>query len=288
MNTPSNAPPLYPQPTPKTPKGPFWTGFGVGCAVSLVGALLIGVIAMIIAMVAGLSTGLSTARDQARASFEARQAQQIAAGQAIAAEAAAAAKTGKSGSDTRAAAPAAPAAPDAAADGDDESMSIEELAITTALENEDYDTAEKLAREYVAHNPEDEAARALLQTVRIERAVAVGDITSADALFSEAREMAMEIDSSTALAVADLWISEGEPERGLAIAEAVLKATTGNDEYDRYIRGSALLVRGLAKAALGDPVGGASDIEDAIELAPDEETAAEWQQYLDEIREKSR
>jgi len=256
--------------------------------VSLVGALLIGVVFVIIAMVAGLSTGLSTARDQARASFEARQAQQIAAGQAIAAEAAAAAKTGKSGSDTRAAAPAAPAAPDAAADGDDESMSIEELAITTALENEDYDTAEKLAREYVAHNPEDEAARALLQTVRIERALAVGDITSADALFSEAREMAMEIDPSTALAVADLWISEGEPERGLAIAEAVLKDTTGNDEYDRYIRGSALLIRGLAKAELGDPVGGASDIEDAIELAPDEETAAAWQQYLDEIREKSR
>jgi len=288
VNTPSNAPPLYPQPTPKTSKGPFWTGFGVGCAVSLVGALLIGVVFVIIAMVAGLSTGLSTARDQARASFEARQAQQIAAGQAIAAEAAAAAKTGKSGSDTRAAAPAAPAAPDAAADGDDESMSIEELAITTALENEDYDTAEKLAREYVAHNPEDEAARALLQTVRIERALAVGDITSADALFSEAREMAMEIDPSTALAVADLWISEGEPERGLAIAEAVLKDTTGNDEYDRYIRGSALLIRGLAKAELGDPVGGASDIEDAIELAPDEETAAAWQQYLDEIREKSR
>ncbi|RLS47115.1 MAG: hypothetical protein DWH86_01110 [Planctomycetota bacterium] len=284
MTTPPNAPPLYPQSPPKTSKGRFWTGFGVGCAVSLVGALLIGVIAMIIAMVAGLSTGLSTARDQARTAFEARQAQQIAAGQAIAAEAAAAAKTGKAGSDMR----ATPAAPDAAADGDDESMSIEELAITTALENEDYDTAEKLAREYVEHNPEDEAARALLQTVRIERAVAAGDITSADALFSEAREMAMEIDPSAALAVADLWISEGEPDRGLAIAEAVLKATTGNDEYDRYVRGSALLIRGLAKAELGDPVGGASDIEDAIELAPDEETAAEWQQYLDEIREKSR
>jgi hypothetical protein len=39
---------------------------------------------------------------------------------------------------------------------------------------------------------------------------------------------------------------------------------------------------------LGDLAGGAKDLEDSIELAPDEETAAEWQQYLDEIRQKSR
>jgi tetratricopeptide (TPR) repeat protein len=167
-------------------------------------------------------------------------------------------------------------------------MSVEELAIASALENEDYDTAEKLARELVARDPKDPLARALLQTVRIERAVAAGDIASADALLSEAREQALELDPFAALGVADLWIAEGEPARGLAIADLVVKSTTGTTDDARYLRGAALLVRGMAKAELGDLAGGAKDLEDSVELAPDEETAAEWQQYLDEIREKSR
>ena len=288
VNIPTNAPPIQPHAVSTTPKHGFWTGFSVGCAVSLVGALLIGVIAVIVAMVAGLSS----ARDEARAAYATSQAQQIAAGQAIAAESAAAHAAQDANGGMADGDPSSPASPLAGAGDDaddaDGTMSVEELAINSALENEDYDTAEKVARELVARNPEDPLARALLQTVRIERAVAAGDIASADALLSEARELALELDPFAALGVADLWISEGEPDRGLAIAELVLKATTGTTDDARYLRGSALLIRGVAKAELGDLAGATKDIEESIELAPDEETAAEWQQYLDEIREKSR
>ena len=288
VNIPTNTPPIQPHAVGTTPKHGFWTGFSVGCAVSLVGALLIGVIAVLVAMAAGLST----ARDQARDAYAASQAQQIAAGQAIAAESAAAyaAQNGNGGiADEDPSLPASPlVGADGDADDDDETMSVEELAIDSALETEDYDTAEKLARELVARNPNDPLASALLQTVRIERALAVGDIASADALLTEARELALELDPSVALAVADLWIAEGEPARGLAIADLVVKSTTGTTDDARFLRGAALLVRGIAKAELGDLAGGTKDLEDSVRLAPDKETAAEWQQYLDQIREKSR
>ena len=239
VNIPTNSPPIQPHAVSTSPKHGFWTGFSVGCAVSLVGALLIGVIVVIVAMAAGLSS----ARDEARAAYATSQEQQIAAGQAIAAEAAAAyaAQNANGGmADT------------------DPPPSVSPLA------------------------------RALLQTVRIERAVAAGDIASADALLNEARELALELDPFAALGVADLWIAEGEPARGLAIAELVLKSTTGTTDDARFLRGSALLIRGIAKAELGDLAGATKDITDSIELAPDEETAADWQQYLDQIREKSR
>ena len=289
VNISTNTPPIQPHAVSTTPKHGFWTGFSVGCAVSLVGALLIGVIAVIIAMAAGLST----ARDQARDAYARSQAQQIAAGQAVAAEVAAAYAAQNGNGGMADGDPSLPASPLVGADGDaadepDEIMSVEELAIASALENEDYDTAEKLARELVARDPKDPLARALLQTVRIERAVAAGDIASADALLSEARELALELDPFAALGVADLWIAEGEPARGLAIADLVVKSTTGTTDDARFLRGAALLVRGIAKAELGDLAGGTKDLEDSIELAPDQETAAEWQQYLDQIREKSR
>ncbi len=288
VNIPTNTPPIQPHAVSTTPKHGFWTGFSVGCAVSLVGALLIGVIAVLVAMAAGLST----ARDQARDAYAASKAQQIAAGQAVAAEAAAAYAEQNGNGGMADEDPSLPASPLVGADGDAddgaETMSVEELAIDSALETEDYDTAEKLARELVARNPNDPLARALLQTVRIERAVAAGDIASADALLIEARELALELDPSVALAVADRWIAEGEPARGLAIADLVVKSTTGTTDDARYLRGAALLIRGMAKAELGDLAGGTKDLEDSVRLAPDKETAAEWQQYLDQIREKSR
>jgi hypothetical protein len=245
----------------------------------------------VIAVIVAMAAGLNTARDQARDAYATSQAQQIAAGQAVAAEAAAAYAAQNGNGDMADGDPSLPASPLVGADGDDdgdETMSVEELAIASALETEDYDTAEKLARELVARDPKDPLARALLQMVRIERAVAAGDIASADALLSEAREQALELDPFAALGVADLWIAEGEPARGLAIADLVVKSTIGTTDDARYLRGAALLIRGIAKAELGDLAGGAKDLEDSIELAPDEETAAEWQQYLDEIREKSR
>ena len=286
VNISTNAPSIQPHAVSTSPKHGFWAGFSVGCAVSLVGALLIGVIAVIVAMAAGLSS----ARDEARAAYATSQEQQIAAGQAIAAEAAAAyaAQNANGGMADTDPPPSASPLVDAGVDADDETMSVEELAITTALENEDYDTAERVAREWLARNPEDPLARAVLQMVRIERAVAAGDIASADALLNEARELALELDPFAALGVADLWIAEGEPARGLAIAELVLKSTTGTTDDARFLRGSALLIRGIAKAELGDLAGAAKDITESIELAPDEETAADWQQYLDQIREKSR
>ena len=289
VNIPTNSPPIQPHAVSTSPKHGFWTGFSVGCAVSLVGALLIGVIVVIVAMAAGLSS----ARDEARAAYATSQEQQIAAGQAIAAEAAAAyaAQNANGGMADTDPPPSVSPLVDAGGDADDavdETMSVEELAITIALENEDYDTAEKLARELVARDPKDPLARALLQTVRIERAVAAGDIASADALLNEARELALELDPFAALGVADLWIAEGEPARGLAIAELVLKSTTGTTDDARFLRGSALLIRGIAKAELGDLAGATKDITESIELAPDEETAADWQQYLDQIRQKSR
>jgi hypothetical protein len=289
VNISTNAPSIQPHAVSTSPKHGFWTGFSVGCAVSLVGALPIGVIVVIVAMAAGLST----ARDEARAAYATSQEQQIAAGQAIAAEAAAAhaAQNANGGMADTDPPPSASPLVDAggdADDADDETMSVDELAITTALENEDYDTAERVAREWLARNPEDPLARAVLQMVRIERAVAAGDIASADALLNEARELALELDPFAALGVADLWIAEGEPARGLAIAELVLKSTTGTTDDARFLRGSALLIRGIAKAELGDLAGATKDITESIELAPDEETAADWQQYLDQIREKSR
>ena len=289
VNIPTNSPPIQPHAVSTSPKHGFWTGFSVGCAVSLVGALLIGVIVVIVAMAAGLSS----ARDEARAAYATSQEQQIAAGQAIAAEAAAAyaAQNANGGMADTDPPPSASPLVDAggdADDADDETMSVDELAITTALENEDYDTAERVAREWLARNPEDPLARAVLQMVRIERAVAAGDIASADALLNEARELALELDPFAAVGVADLWIAEGEPARGLAIAELVLKSTTGTTDDARFLRGSALLIRGIAKAELGDLAGATKDITESIELAPDEETAADWQQYLDQIREKSR
>jgi hypothetical protein len=152
-------------------------------------------------------------------------------------------------------------------------------------------------------------SRALLQTVRIERAVAAEDVSSADALLKDARKQGLDIEPTAELGVAELWLSEGEPQRSLEIADRVIKAldaeaaasaaakakdpTSADADEDADddaddVRGVALLIRGLARAELGDPAAGAVDLAAAVELAPDEETAADWREYLDDVREKSR
>ena len=127
-----------------------------------------------------------------------------------------------------------------------------------------------------------------------------------------ARAQGLGIEPTAELGVAELWLSEGEPQRSLDIADRVIKALDADAaaaaaskakdpapadadpdaeedaDYDRYVRGVALLMRGLARAELGDPAAGAVDIAAAVELAPDEETAADWREYLDDVREKSR
>lgn len=168
-----------------------------------------------------------------------------------------------------------------------EALSLEELEIEGALENEDYDRAEEIARALESRSGTPEA-RALVFMVRIERAVAAEDARSADALVTECRELGLPVDPSSELGVAGLWLDDDEPAKCRAIAERVLLGEFDADEYGRYLRGTALVLRGLASAELGDADAGAKDITEAISLAPDEETADEWQGYLDEVRERTR
>lgn len=175
----------------------------------------------------------------------------------------------------------------AAPQGGGEALSLEELEIEGALENEDYDRAEEIARALESRSETPEA-RALVFMVRIERAVAALDARSADALVTECRELGLPVDPSSELGVAGLWLDDDEPAKCRAIAERVLLGEFDADEYGRYLRGTALVLRGLASAELGDADAGAKDITEAISLAPDEETADEWQGYLDEVRERTR
>jgi hypothetical protein len=282
----SDIPPVNPQtpsPAPRTGSG-FWPGFGVGCAVSFVGLLLLFVMSGIVAMAFGVNKAM-TITGAAKAKRDAM----VAMAEDAADEAAKGAAEAKGAAD--------------AADA----MSVEELEIQSALDNEDFDRAEQLARALVERNKDDRSARSLLQMVRIERAVAAEEISSADGLLKDARAQGFDIEPTTELGVAELWLSEGEPQRSLEIAERVLKeldappassAVDGKDagpadaeeeaEYRRYVRGVALLVRGLCRAELGDPASAVKDLTAAVELAPDEETAADWRNYLDQVREKSR
>jgi len=263
--------------TPRTGSG-FWPGFGAGCAVSFVGLLLVFVFSGIVAMVFGVNkamsfTGAAKAKRDAMVAMAEEAGDEAAKGAAEAADA----------------------------------MSVEELEIQSALDNEDFDRAEQLARALVERHQDDRSARSLLQMVRIERAVAAEEISSADGLLKDARAQGFDIEPTTELGVAELWLSEGEPQRSLEIAERVLKeldappaspAAEGKDagpadaeedaEYRRYVRGVALLVRGLCRAELGDPASAVKDLTAAVQLAPDEETAADWSSYLDQVREKSR
>ena len=286
MSHASDIPPVNPQtpsPAPRTGSG-FWPGFGVGCAVSFVGLLLLFVMSGIVAMAFGVNKAM-TITGAAKAKRDAM----VAMAEDAADEAAKGAAEAKGAAD--------------AADA----MSVEELEIQSALDNEDFDRAEQLARALVERNKDDRSARSLLQMVRIERAVAAEEISSADGLLKDARAQGFDIEPTTELGVAELWLSEGEPQRSLEIAERVLKeldappassAVDGKDagpadaeeeaEYRRYVRGVALLVRGLCRAELGDPASAVKDLTAAVELAPDEETAADWRNYLDQVREKSR
>ena len=280
MSPAFDIPPVNSQTQPSAPRtGPgFWPGFGVGCAVSFVGLLLLFVMSGIVALAFGVNkamtfTGAAKAKRDAMVAMAEEAADEAAKGAAEAAGA----------------------------------MSVEELEIQSALDNEDFDRAEQLARALVERHQDDRSARSLLQMVRIERAVAAEEISSADGLLKDARAQGFDIEPTTELGVAELWLSEGEPQRSLEIAERVLKeldappASSVSDgkeagppdaeedaEYRRYVRGVALVMRGLCRAELGDPASAVVDLTAAVELAPDEETAADWRNYLDEVREKSR
>ena len=251
MNTTHGTPPVVPlNATSPERKGRFWLGFGAGCLTSLVLALLLAGVLLIGSLIPAVTAARAAAR--------------TARGQAAAAP---------------------------SVDRDDaggaEALSLEELEIEGALENEDYDRAEELARALESRSGTPEA-RALVFMVRIERAVAAEDARSADALVTECRELGLPVDPSSELGVAGLWLDDDEPAKCRAIAERVLLGEFDADEYGRYLRGTALVLRGLASAELGDADAGAKDITEAISLAPDEETADEWQGYLDEVRERTR
>ena len=286
MSHASDIPPVNSQTHASAPRtGPgFWPGFGVGCAVSFVGLLLLFVMSGIVAMAFGVNKAM-TITGAAKAKRDAM----VAMAEDAADEAAKGAAEAKGAADVA------------------DAMSVEELEIQSALDNEDFDRAEQLARALVERHQDDRSARSLLQMVRIERAVAAEEISTADRLLKDARAQGFDIEPTTELGVAELWLSEGEPQRSLEIAERVLKeldappassAVDGKDanpadaeeeaEYRRYVRGVALLVRGLCRAELGDPASAVMDLTAAVQLAPDEETAADWREYLDQVREKSR
>jgi len=294
VSSASDIPPVNPQTQASTPRtGPgFWPGFGAGCAVSFVGLLLVFVFSGIVAMAFGVNKAMSFT-GAAKAKRDAMVAMAEEAGDE-----------------------AAKGAAEAKGTAEADAMSVEELEIQSALESEDFDRAEQLARALVERRKGDPSARALLQTVRIERALVAENVSSADALLKKAQEQGLDIELTTQLGVAELWLSEGEPQRSLDIADRIINvldadaaataAPKANDpastdadpdaeedaeadaEYNRYVRGVALLIRGLARAELGDPAAGAVDLAAAVELAPNEETAADWREYLDDVREKSR
>ena len=249
------APPVAPASTaPSAGNGRFWAGFGVGCAVSLVLAAACVVVLAVVGFLAAANQAL----------------------------------TGAPAASGVAHADASPAP----GSGDGGAIADAQAAILDALEQEEYDRAESIARALCGEHPDDPDCRAMLQEVRIARAVAAEDVAAADALLREAREAAMEIDAMTELGVGELWLDEGEADRARAIAEHVLSTLAGNpsgeEDYDRYARGAALVIRGLARADLGDPDGAIADLEEALRLAPDEEARKAWTEALDELREKSR
>lgn len=157
-----------------------------------------------------------------------------------------------------------------------------------AMEDGDHDRAESIARELVAGAPDEPELRELLWNVRIDRLVAAEDASGASALLAEARAAGIEPDRGTQVSVAELWLAEGEAARALEIAERVAAASTGSDDEERWYRGAALLMRGLARRELGDPQGAVADIREAIGLAPDEDTAEDWRRYLEQAEESAR
>ena len=64
------------------------------------------------------------------------------------------------------------------------------------------------------------------------------------------------------LGVAELLLDNGELVRATELADRTLteisRHPTGDEEYDAYIRGSALLIRGLARSEGGDDAGAAA------------------------------
>lgn len=256
MSNPNDAPPVIPSVAraPEPARDRFWLGFGAGCGTSLVLALLVAGVALVGAVLPAVGSARAAAR--AAGTQAQRQAQQPSA---------------DGGS---------------VADGED-AMSLEELEIEGALEGGDYDRAVELARAFESRTGTPEA-RALVFMVRIERAVAAEDVRSAAALVTECRELGLPVDPSSELGVASLWLDEDEPAKCREIAERVLGSGLDADEYGRYLRGLALVLRGLAAAELGDPDAGVRDLAEAVSLAPDEETAEEWQEYLEDLRERTR
>lgn len=170
----------------------------------------------------------------------------------------------------------------------DEAFDQAVAEIDAAVEDGDFDRAESIARRLASERPDDAEARRIPWDLRIERLVSAEDASGAATMLAEARAKGIEPDGGVQLAVAELWLDEGEAARALEIAERVVAASPGVDDGERWVRGAGLLVRGLARRELGDPQGAVADLRAAVELAPDEETAREWRGYLEETEESAR
>lgn len=229
----------------------FWLGFGAGAAAVLALLIVVGICA---AMIAGIG-----AFGSARANVASMRAQ-------------AAAQRALAGANAL---------------GDGTALSVEELAIQTALDEGDLERAAELAAEYAPRAPDTANAKAVLAAVAIEQSLAAADSANADRLMHEALEAGVLVQEDQQLGVAELWLSDGEAERCRAIADRVYSQVKGDDPDAQYTRGLALLIRGLARGELGDPTGGAADLKKAISIAPSPEIAEEWQNYLDQMQQQA-
>lgn len=186
----------------------------------------------------------------------------------------------------------------AASQGAPAALSMEGLAVQDALDSGDVERAQQLADEMLARHPDSPEAQLLHATVALQQSIEASGTAEADRILCSALEAGLPIAPGMQAAVAGLWLDEGEPERARVLAEravALLEPRTAAggadgaaaEEPDPAELGFALLLRGLARAELGEPSAGIADLERAVTLAPDPESRKEWQAMLDDLRQRA-
>lgn len=173
-------------------------------------------------------------------------------------------------------------------------LTVEGVAVQDALDAGDLERAQQLADELLARHPDSAEAKLLHATVALQQSIEAGGTAEADRVLCSALEAGLPIAPGMQAAVAGLWLDEGEPERARVLADravALLEALAraggeAGEPADPAELGIALLVRGLARAEMGEPSAGVADLERAVGMAPDAESRKEWQGLLDDLRQR--